>query len=41
MEHSLNCKITEDELQNAKKQKVDLETSIAALRRLDKRNFGF
>ena len=32
MEQSLKHKSTEDELQNAKKQKIDLETSIAALR---------
>ena len=32
MEQSLKRKSTEDELQNAKKQKIDLETSIAALR---------
>ena len=31
-EQSLKRKSTEDELQNAKKQKIDLETSIAALR---------
>ena len=32
VEQFLKCKSTEDELQNAKKQKIDLETSIAALR---------
>ena len=32
VEQSLKHKSTEDELQNAKKQKIDLETSIAALR---------
>ena len=32
MEQSQKCKSTEHELQNAKKQKIDLETSIAALK---------
>ena len=32
VEQSLKPKSTEDELQNAKKQKIDLETSIAALK---------
>ena len=32
VEKSEKCKSTEHELQNAKKQKIDLETSIAALK---------
>ena len=32
MEQSLKRKSTEDELSNAKKQKINLETSIATLR---------